>query len=223
MLIRPTFSNAYPPSFVSPQPKGTSSHQPASTGEAKIHLQTQEACAKPSCFFYTSGMPKTKTQSSSPRQFLLGLILGLTLGAGVTLVLLGLPDEGAAPVAVAPTTPTTATTSTAGAEVMDWSFYDLFPKAEVATVGGYQSAKDSQTPPPVFHLQTGSFSTSRDADERRAALLLLGLPAFIEPKVVNNQTWYRVLVGPIETETSLNRVQALLANNDFESMPISAR
>jgi cell division protein FtsN len=53
--------------------------------------------------------------------------------------------------------------------------------------------------------------------------LLLGLPAFIEPKVVNNQTWYRVLVGPIETETSLNRVQALLANNDFESMPISAR
>ena len=150
----------------------------------------------------------------------MGLILGLTLGAGVTLVLLGLPDEGAAPVAVAPTT---ATTSTAGAEVMDWSFYDLFPKAEVATVGGYQSAKDSQTPPPVFHLQTGSFSTSRDADERRAALLLLGLPAFIEPKVVNNQTWYRVLVGPIETETSLNRVQALLANNDFESMPISAR
>ena len=168
-------------------------------------------------------MPKTKTQSSSPRQFLLGLILGLTLGAGVTLVLLGLPDEGAAPVAVAPKMPPTATTSTAGAEVMDWSFYDLFPKAEVATVGGYQNAKDSQTQPPVFHLQTGSFSTSRDADERRAALLLLGLPAFIEPKVVNNQTWYRVLVGPIETETSLNRVQALLANNDFESMPISAR
>ena len=168
-------------------------------------------------------MPKTKTQSSSPRQFLLGLILGLPLGAGVTLILLGLPDEGAAPVAVAPTMLPKATTSTGGAQVMDWSFYDLFPKAEVATVSGYQSAKDSQTPPPVFHLQTGSFSTSRDADERRAALLLLGLPAFIEPKVVNNQTWYRVLVGPIETETSLNRVQALLANNDFESMPISAR
>ena len=59
-------------------------------------------------------------------------------------------------------------------ETIDWSFYDLFPKAEVATVGGYQQpmvmTADSTV---IYYLQVGSFPTTSDADLRRAELLLL--------------------------------------------------
>ena len=106
-------------------------------------------------------------------------------------------------------------------ERIDWSFYDLFPKAEVANVGGYQRAKREDDPKPTYHLQAGSFNLPRDADERRAELLLLGLTAFIETKPINGVTWHRVMIGPFDSDTNLSRAQSLLAANNFESIPIS--
>ena len=109
-------------------------------------------------------------------------------------------------------------------ETIDWSFYDLFPKAEVATVGGYQQpmvmAADSTL---IYYLQVGSFPTTNDADLRRAELLLLGLSPSVEKKQIDQTTWHRIMLGPFESEVELNRAQALLAANEFESMPLTRR
>ena len=109
-------------------------------------------------------------------------------------------------------------------ETIDWSFYDLFPKAEVATVGGYQQpmaiAGDSTL---TYFLQVGSFPTTSDADRRRAELLLLGLSPSVEEKQIEQTTWHRIMLGPFESEVELNRTQALLAANEFESMPLTKR
>ena len=109
-------------------------------------------------------------------------------------------------------------------ETIDWSFYDLFPKAEVATVGGYQQpmvmTADSTV---IYYLQVGSFPTTSDADLRRAELLLLGLSPSVEKKQIDQTTWHRIMLGPFESEVELNRAQALLAANEFESMPLSRR
>jgi cell division protein FtsN len=109
-------------------------------------------------------------------------------------------------------------------ETIDWSFYDLFPKAEVATVGGYQQpmvmAADSTL---IYYLQVGSFPTTNDADLRRAELLLLGLSPSVEKKQIDQTTWHRIMLGPFESEVELNRAQALLAANEFESMPLTKR
>ena len=109
-------------------------------------------------------------------------------------------------------------------ETIDWSFYDLFPKAEVATVGGYQQpmvmAADSTL---IYYLQVGSFPTTSDADLRRAELLLLGLSPSVEKKQIDQTTWHRIMLGPFESEVELNRAQALLAANEFESMPLTRR
>ena len=109
-------------------------------------------------------------------------------------------------------------------ETIDWSFYDLFPKAEVATVGGYQQpmvmASDSTL---IYYLQVGSFPTTSDADLRRAELLLLGLSPSVEKKQIDQTTWHRIMLGPFESQVELNRAQALLAANEFESMPLTRR
>ena len=109
-------------------------------------------------------------------------------------------------------------------ETIDWSFYDLFPKAEVATVGGYQQpmvmTADSTV---IYYLQVGSFPTTSDADLRRAELLLLGLSPSVEKKQIDQTTWHRIMLGPFESRVELNRAQALLAANEFESMPLTRR
>ena len=109
-------------------------------------------------------------------------------------------------------------------ETIDWSFYDLFPKAEVATVGGYQQpmvmTADSTV---IYYLQVGSFPTTSDADLRRAELLLHGLSPSVEKKQIDQTTWHRIMLGPFESQVELNRAQALLAANEFESMPLTRR
>ena len=109
-------------------------------------------------------------------------------------------------------------------ETIDWSFYDLFPKAEVATVGGYQQpmvmTADSTV---IYYLQVGSFPTTSDANLRRAELLLLGLSPSVEKKQIDQTTWHRIMLGPFESQVELNRAQALLAANEFESMPLTRR
>jgi len=156
-----------------------------------------------------------------PSSFASGFLLGLLSGVTLVGLLVWLPGQEAATPNVNAVISPDPGVSEPDLDTIDWSFYDLFPKAEVATVSGYQSARDPEAAPSIYHLQTGSFGSPRDADERRAALLLLGLPAFVEPKIIGEKTWYRVLVGPVSSETDLNRVQMLLATNDFESIPIA--
>ena len=165
-------------------------------------------------------------KSSEPKQptnrlfsYLAGLASGLFLAF---LYSLGATEQATdAPIAI--TNPVPAKTIEPKAERIDWSFYDLFPKAEVANVGGYQSAKRASDPKPIYHLQAGSFKAPRDADERRAELLLLGLTAFIETKPIQDTTWHRVMIGPFDSDIQLSRAHSLLAANNFQSIPISTK
>ncbi len=62
-----------------------------------------------------------------------------------------------------------------------------------------------------------AFKSPRDADERRAELLLLGLTAFIETKPIPDTTWHRVMIGPFDSDIQLSRSQSLLAANHLLS------
>ncbi len=62
-------------------------------------------------------------------------------------------------------------------------------------------AETAAPTPPQEHatyiLQSGSFHTEAEADQRRAQILMLGLAVTIQPVVVDGQpTWYRVIAGP---------------------------
>ena len=164
---------------------------------------------------------KSDPQGSTKLAFVTGVFVGLIAATGAFLMW---PGASAPEPYLEEVGQFAEETSQRMTETIDWSFYDLFPKAEVATVGGYQQpmaiASDSTL---TYYLQVGSFPTTGDADLRRAELLLLGLSPSVEQKQIEQTTWHRIMLGPFESEVELNRTQAVLAANEFESMPLTKR
>ena len=164
---------------------------------------------------------KSDPQGSTKLGFVTGVFVGLISATGAFLLW---PKVSAPEPYLEEVSQLGEETSQRMNETIDWSFYDLFPKAEVATVGGYQQplaiASDSTL---TYYLQVGSFHTTSDADLRRAELLLLGLSPSVEQKQIEQTTWHRIMLGPFESEVELNRTQAVLAANEIESMPLTKR
>ena len=71
-------------------------------------------------------------------------------------------------------------------------------------------------------LQVGSFQSAAEADSRKAQLAFLGLEANVKSAVVNDDTWYRVMLGPYGANSELSRTQNLLLENKIEYMRRSA-
>ncbi|MFT4721544.1 MAG: cell division protein FtsN [Candidatus Azotimanducaceae bacterium] len=115
-----------------------------------------------------------------------------------------------------PTTPTEETEETA------WTFYEIFPKFEVPIVEEYgpagekQASKDTR----AYVLQAGSFRTAGDADKLRAELILLGMDVYLQKIQKGGQTWYRVMVGPIDSQLELTRKRNLLAESAIETISL---
>ncbi len=113
-------------------------------------------------------------------------------------------------------------TNSSDPEPMQWDFYDIFPKSEVPIVEEYASdgTKRQVEQPVSFLLQVGSFRNPEDADRLRAELILLGMDVFIRTIENEGQQWHRVVVGPIDTETELNRHRRRLAEANLPSIPL---
>ena len=74
-----------------------------------------------------------------------------------------------------------------------------------------------------FMLQAGSFQDKQEADERRAKVMLLNMPAEILPGVVAGRTWYRVQVGPFSGRTAADDARKQLSANNIDSIPLLMR
>jgi hypothetical protein len=93
-------------------------------------------------------------------------------------------------------------------------FYDMLPKQEVEVPGksGKASPAAAKTPLPTGGavLQAGSFKQSTEAEKMQAQLALVGISAKIQRASVEDETWYRVRIGPIATVEELRVVQSKL-------------
>jgi len=98
-----------------------------------------------------------------------------------------------------------------------FSFYDMLPSYEVVIpreeIEGNRDAARKAEPDPReaspkntpalaeegdYIIQVGSYRNRDDAESQRAQLALIGLEGRVETVTINdNQTWYRVRVGPI--------------------------
>lgn len=74
--------------------------------------------------------------------------------------------------------------------------------------------KESKTP---LFLQVGSFSTAHDADNQKAKLAFMGVEAVVQQVMIQDQTLYRVRVGPYSKIEELNKVRAELAKSGIEA------
>ena len=96
-----------------------------------------------------------------------------------------------------------------------FTFYDILPNVEVVTPEEAPETETSAPPeavvePGLYVLQAGSFSTSEDADRRRADLALHGIESITQRVKVNDRNYHRVYVGPTDDLDELNLLRSRL-------------
>lgn len=173
----------------------------------------------------------------------LWLVLGLLAGLFVALLWhlweLRKDHPRTVTAAVAPeTATTTATGSDAGTgntaatsktQEPRFEFYTLLPKQEA--MPGSPPPLPPATPPatatpkeasagPGYLLQAGSFKSEEEADKRRAAILMLGLPVRVTKAATAGETWFRVMVGPFKGKTEATGARASLKANGVEALVV---
>jgi cell division protein FtsN len=166
-----------------------------------------------------------------------GLGLGLTIGLSVALAVHLYDRQQPAP---APE-PVPATTQAPASEVAsddaavsalsapdpagpDLEFYDVLPVQEVEVPGNAPApGSAARTPMPAGDaiLQAGSFKQSTEAEKLQAQLALLGISSKIQRASVDDETWYRVRIGPIETVEELRVIQAKLREAEISAPAVA--
>ena len=72
----------------------------------------------------------------------------------------------------------------------------------------------------TYVLQAGSFADSSDADRRRAELALLGIESRIQRVSIDERTYHRVRIGPINDLDELNLLRSQLRRADIDVLRI---
>lgn len=102
-----------------------------------------------------------------------------------------------------------------------FDFYTMLPKMEVEISDRELEEAMRSLPksnePSAYMLQAGSFRKFSEADGLKARLALIGIVAQIRTVIVrNNETWYRVQIGPYNTLGELKPVRNRLKQNNID-------
>ena len=107
-----------------------------------------------------------------------------------------------------------------------FDFYTLLPDSEVIVPDeGEGSAKKPAAAKPntIYYLQAGSFRKAKQADHRRARLILLGLDAHVDKVNSGGETWYRVQAGPYESHDKVSDARNKLIDKGIDTLVLSKR
>ena len=72
----------------------------------------------------------------------------------------------------------------------------------------------------LYVLQAGSFTEYEDADRRRATLALQGIESKIQRVTIDDNTYHRVRIGPIDDLTELNVLRSRLREAQIDVLRI---
>ncbi len=106
-----------------------------------------------------------------------------------------------------------------------YDFFTVLPEMEVV-VPEQELSRQSRPEAPAqpagsgeqYILQVGSFQARADAEQRKARLALLGETATIQTVTVNDATWHRVRIGPVEGARRADEKRSRLAENGIDSL-----
>lgn len=160
-----------------------------------------------------------------------GLSLGLLVALGVHLHYTRQAQATSEPMPVPPATPASAAatedaivgTPETNSTEPGLDFYDMLPKQEVDVPEAPKNARSARPPLPTGDvvLQAGSFKQAVEAEKMLAKLAYLGIEARIQRAPVDDETWYRVRIGPIATVEELHLVQSKLEEAEINATPVT--
>ncbi len=131
------------------------------------------------------------------------------------------PGQSEAPIAEAPG-------GDADAEPSRKSRYDFFtvlpemevvvPEQELANPPEPDVASTPSGSGDSYQLQVGSFRSGSDADQLKAKLALMGVVAQVQTVTVNDTTWHRVRVGPVQGARRADEIRRQLQQGGIDSL-----
>jgi cell division septation protein DedD len=172
----------------------------------------------------TTRRPKARPPSATRRKerrfsgssFAWGLLIGGACMA-VALNLPGLQPERP------PTAAATAASAPPGSVTFEFD-KDLRGAFVEADPGQYETDAGHDGSRPVSYLiQAASFPVAADADSLQAQLAQMGLAAQSVPAQLNAGTWFRVTVGPFDSQLKANRALTQLREIDLDAFMIKQR
>jgi cell division protein FtsN len=106
-----------------------------------------------------------------------------------------------------------------------FDFYNMLPNFEVIIPEqepdvSTDTAAKAVVEPGIYVLQAGSFTQHADADRRRAQLALQGIESTIQRVTIDDKTYHRVRIGPIDDLEQLNVVRSRLREADIDVLRI---
>jgi cell division protein FtsN len=166
----------------------------------------------------------------------LWMIFGLAIGLSVALAIWLQQNEGPPPAAVQPAArqaPPQAVDDNGEARADNgpeapknrFDFYKMLPNFEVVIPEQEPDVTTDNEPAAVveagvYILQAGSFSTYSDADRRRAQLALQGIESNIQRVAIDDKTYHRVRIGPIDDLNELNMLRSRLRAANIDVLRI---
>jgi cell division protein FtsN len=158
-----------------------------------------------------------------------GLAMGLTVALGVFLHYKNLPPPEPKPASgKAPASAAVAEESPPPRDpAKDLTFYNMLPQQEVQVPPKGTPAKPGSKaggptlPAGDVILQAGSFKQAAEADKLQAKLAQYGITSKIQRFALEDETWYRVRIGPIATVQDLETIKAKLAEAEVETTPVA--
>jgi hypothetical protein len=116
-------------------------------------------------------------------------------------------------------------TKTEEKEKSRFTFYDDLPNFEVVIPERESDVSADMEPqaivdPGVYVLQAGSFSEFTDADRRRATLAMQGIESRIQRVMIDDRTYHRVRIGPIDNLDELNVLRSRLRAANIDVLRI---
>ncbi len=100
-----------------------------------------------------------------------------------------------------------------------YDFFTVLPEMKVVIPGqknGQETAHETDTG--SYLLQAGSFRQASDAEQLKASLALIGIAARIQTVNVNQATWHRVRIGPVNGARKADELRNQLADNGIDSL-----
>ena len=181
--------------------------------------------------------PRRSTKRTRSDEFpgwawmLFGLAIGLSVAFAVYMKDRGPPPERRAAQPASLKNPLDDNGERAAAETSEpreegrFTFYDMLPNFEVVIPEQEPNVKTDNEPkavvePGIYVLQAGSFSSYADADRRRAELALQGIESRIQRVTIDDRTYHRVRIGPIDDLDKLNMLRSRLRAANIDVLRI---
>ncbi len=105
-------------------------------------------------------------------------------------------------------------------EASSFDFFEELPLFEVdiipnTDIPDNNSAAIDEKSPSRYVLQVASFNNRYDSERLREELSLTGLESHIETNFIDDEIYYRVLIGPNDNRDELNIIRRNLLNQDI--------